>query len=116
VTPPVEPRGTRTPIDTLFRSLAEDQGQNAVCIMLSGTGNDGTSGLMAIKEYGGMAMAQTTDSAKYDAILRSAISTGLVDHVLPVEEMPSKLIEYAAHLKYCQRELRWSAGRGRDAP
>ena len=45
-----------------------------------------------------MAMAQTLESARYDAILRSAIGTGLVDHVLPVEEMPAKLIEYAAHL------------------
>ena len=66
--------------------------------MLSGTGTDGTRGLRAIKEYGGMAMAQTLESAKYDSILRSAIGTGLVDHVLPVEEMPAKLIEYADHL------------------
>jgi len=66
--------------------------------MLSGTGTDGTLGLRAIKEYGGMAIAQTLDSAKYDAILRSAIATGLVDHVLAVEEMPAKLLDYAAHL------------------
>jgi len=95
---PAEPRGFRMPIDSLFSSLAEDRGENAVCIMLSGTGTDGTIGLRAIKEYGGMAMAQTLESAKYDAILRSAIATGLVDHVLPVEEMPAKLREYAAHL------------------
>jgi two-component system, chemotaxis family, CheB/CheR fusion protein len=95
---PVEPRGHCTPIDSLFRSLAEDRGENAVCIMLSGTGTDGTLGLREIKERGGMAMAQTIDSAKYDAILRSAIATGLVDHVLPVEEMPAKLLEYGAHL------------------
>lgn len=95
---PVEPRGHRTPIDSLFRSLAEDCGENAVCIMLSGTGTDGTLGLREIKERGGMAMAQTLDSAKYDTILRSAIATGLVDHVLPVEEMPAKLLEYGAHL------------------
>ena len=98
VTPPAEARGARTPIDGFFSSLAEDCGERAVCIMLSGTGTDGTLGLRAIKEYGGMAMAQTLDSAKYDAILRSAISTGLVDHVLPVEEMPAKLLDYAAHL------------------
>ena len=98
VTPPTEARGARTPIDGFFSSLAEDRGELAVCIMLSGTGTDGTLGLRAIKEYGGMAMAQTLDSAKYDAILRSAISTGLVDHVLPVEEMPAKLLDYAAHL------------------
>src|SRR5579864_4998297 len=98
VTAPAEARGHRTPIDSLFSSLAEDCGENAVCIMLSGTGTDGTLGLRAIKEHGGMAMAQTTESAQYDAILRSAIATGLVDHVLPVEEMPAKLLEYAAFL------------------
>ena len=95
---PAEARGSRTPIDGFFNSLAEDRGEHAVCIMLSGTGTDGTLGLRAIKEYGGMAMAQTLDSAKYDAIIRSAISTGLVDHVLPVEEMPAKLLDYAAYL------------------
>ena len=98
VTAPVEARGHRTPIDTLFRSLAEDCGGTAVCIMLSGTGTDGTLGLKAIKEYGGMAMAQTLESAKYDSLIRSAISTGLVDHVLPVEQMPAKLLEYAGHV------------------
>jgi CheB methylesterase len=98
VAPPAEPRGRRMPIDSLFLSLAEDQGELAVCMMLSGTGTDGTLGLRAIKEHGGMAMAQSLESAKYDAILRSAIATGLVDHVLPVEEMPAKLMEYAAHL------------------
>jgi two-component system CheB/CheR fusion protein len=86
------------PIDTLFRSLAEDRGEGAVCIMLSGTGSDGTIGLAAIKENGGMAMAQSIETAKYDSILRSAIATGLVDHILPVEQMPAKLIAYADHL------------------
>jgi two-component system CheB/CheR fusion protein len=98
VSDPVQARGLRTPIDALFTSLAEDCGENAVCIMLSGTGTDGTLGLRAIKEHGGMAMAQSLETAKYDAILRSAIGTGLVDHVLPVEEMPAKLMEYAVHL------------------
>ena len=98
VSDPVQARGLRTPIDALFTSLAEDCGENAVCIMLSGTGTDGTLGLRAIKEHGGMAMAQSLETAKYDAILRSAIGTGLVDHVLPVEEMPVKLMEYAVHL------------------
>lgn len=84
----------RSPIDRLFRSLAEDQGENAVCIILSGT--DGTLGSRAIKEHGGIAMAQTLESAKYDAILRSAIATGLVDHVLTAEEMPAKLLEYGS--------------------
>jgi len=99
VAAPAEPRGRRMPIDSLFVSLAEDRGELAVCIMLSGTGTDGTLGLRAIKEHGGMAMAQTLASAKHDAMLRSAIATGLVDHVLPVEEMPAKLLEYAAYLR-----------------
>ena len=111
---PVEPRGHRTPIDHFFRSLAEDQGENAVCIILSGTGTDGTLGLQAVKEYGGMAMAQTPASAQYDSILRSAIATGLVDHILPVEDMPAKLIEYATHLtaRRDQRALMASAREG----
>src|SRR5258708_6165475 len=62
VTPPSEPRGYRTPIDSLFVSLAEDRCELAVCIMLSGTGTDGTFGLRAIKEHGGMAIAQTLES------------------------------------------------------
>ena len=98
LSPPVELRGHRTPIDGFFHSLAEDQGEYAVCILLSGTGTDGTLGLKAVKEYGGMAMAQTPDSARYDSIVRSAIATGLVDHVLPVVEMPAKLREHATHL------------------
>src|SRR5579863_10159123 len=97
VAAPAEARGVRTPIDAFFGSLADDRGENAVCIMLSGTGTDGTHGLRAVKEHGGMALAQTLGSAKYDAIPRSAISTGLVDHVLPGDQMPAKLIEYAAH-------------------
>ncbi len=98
VTPPTAARGARTPIDSFFSSLAEDVGQYAVCIMLSGTGSDGTLGLRAIKEHGGMGMAQSLDSAKYDSILQSAIATGLVDHVLPAAEMPAKLADHAAHV------------------
>jgi two-component system CheB/CheR fusion protein len=96
--PPDESR-PRMPIDSLFHSLAEDQGARAVCVLLSGSGTDGTLGLRSVKEHGGMAMAQSPASAKHDSILRSAIGTGLVDHVLPPEEMPAKLVEYAAHLR-----------------
>src|SRR5262245_9304533 len=91
--------GPQTPIDGFFRSLAEECGDRAVCVLLSGSGTDGTLGLRAIKEHGGMAMAQAAESAKHDSIPRSAISTGLVDYVLPAEELPAKLIEYVAYLK-----------------
>src|SRR5690242_16994286 len=91
--------GPRLPIDRLFASLAEDQGHNAVCILFSGSGSDGTLGLRAVKEHGGMAMAQSPESAQHDSILRSAISTGLVDHVLLPEEIAAKLMEYASYLR-----------------
>jgi two-component system CheB/CheR fusion protein len=91
--------GPRLPIDRLFCSLAEDQGHNAVCILFSGSGSDGTIGLRAVKEHGGMAMAQSPESAQHDSILRSAISTGLVDHVLLPEEIAAKLMEYATYLR-----------------
>jgi two-component system, chemotaxis family, CheB/CheR fusion protein len=99
VRPPRDDRGLRMPIDSLFHSLAEDQGRNAVCVLFSGSGSDGSLGLRAVKDHGGMVMAQSPESAKHDAILRSAIATGMVDHVLRPEEMPAKLLEYAAYLR-----------------
>lgn len=60
---PAPPRDRRRPIDTFFKSLAEDQGENAVCIILSGTGSDGAKGLAAVKEHGGLTLAQ----AEYDS-------------------------------------------------
>jgi two-component system CheB/CheR fusion protein len=97
---PAPPRDRRRPIDTFFFSLAEDQGENAICIVLSGTGTDGTLGLKRIKESGGLALAQAeVDHTAMSGMPQSAASTGLVDHVLPVEEMPAKLIEYQNHLR-----------------
>ena len=94
---PAAPRGQRLPIDFFFRSLAQDQHEKAICIVLSGTGSDGTQGLRAIKGEGGMAMVQSPDSAEYDGMPRSAISTGLVDYELPASEIPGQLIAYAVH-------------------
>ena len=94
---PGEPRGQRLPIDFFFRSLAQDQGERAICIVLSGTGSDGSQGVRAIKGGGGMAMAQNIESTEYDGMPRSAIATGLVDYVLPPAEMPAQLIAYVAH-------------------
>ena len=90
------PRGFRRPIDDFFQSLAFDQGPNAAAIVLSGTGGDGTVGLRAVKEAGGIVMAQEPGQARYDGMPSSAISTGLVDFVLPVEEMPGTLGRYFA--------------------
>ncbi|MDO8840870.1 chemotaxis protein CheB, partial [Methanocalculus sp.] len=92
---PSAPRGKRLPIDFFFRSLATDQRDHAIAIVLSGTGSDGTLGVRAVKGEGGMVMAQTPETTEYDGMPRNAIATGLVDFVLPPAEMPSKLIDYA---------------------
>lgn len=94
---PVAPRGQRLPIDFFFRSLAQDQRDRAIGIVLSGTGSDGTLGVRAIKGEGGMVMAQNPASTEYDGMPRSAIATGLVDYELPPSEMPAQLMAFAGH-------------------
>ncbi|MFZ2955960.1 MAG: chemotaxis protein CheB [Candidatus Ozemobacteraceae bacterium] len=94
---PSAPRGHRLPIDFFFRSLAMDQHERAICIVLSGTGSDGTLGIRAIKSEGGMVMVQNPDSTEYDGMPRSAIGTGLVDYELPPAEMPTQIMSYVAH-------------------
>ena len=91
--PPSEAHGHRMPIDHFFQSLAIDQGQRAVGIILSGTGSDGTLGLAAIKERAGMTLAQAPDSAQYAAMPQSAIARGVVDLALPVAELPGALLQ-----------------------
>lgn len=90
-------RGLNLPIDIFFRSLAKDQKNNSIGIILSGTGSDGTLGVKAIKEVGGMIMVQDDRSAKFDGMPKSAIATGLVDYVLPPNKMPEELIKYIKH-------------------
>ena len=93
---PRSPHGHRLPIDFFFRSLAQDQHERAIGIVLSGTASDGTLGLSAIKGEGGMVMAQSPESAEFDGMPRSAIATGLMDYELPPGGMPAKLLAYAA--------------------
>lgn len=85
-------RGHHMPIDTFFRSLADDQMGNAIGVILSGTANDGTMGLNAIKNQGGITFAQSPDSAKYDGMPTSAIASGAVDFILPVDQIARELI------------------------
>ena len=94
---PKAPHGLRLPIDFFFRSLAQDQHERPICVVLSGTGSDGTLGARAIKGEGGMVMAQEPKTAAYDGMPRSVIATGLTDFVLSPGEMPARLIAYAAH-------------------
>jgi len=82
------------PIDYFFRSLAQDQKERAIGIILSGTGSDGTLGLKEIKGALGMVMVQQEQSASYPGMPQSAIATGLVDYVLPPSQMPAKLVAY----------------------
>ncbi len=89
---PEQPRGQRMPIDGFLRSLAEDQAERAIGIILSGTATDGTLGLRAIHGAGGICMVQTPASARYNGMPQSAIAAGYVTHVLPVEQMPAMLL------------------------
>ncbi|HSB34674.1 MAG TPA: chemotaxis protein CheB [Nitrospirota bacterium] len=91
---PAEQRGIRHPIDYFFRSLAQDRGDQSICIVLSGTGTEGTLGLQSVKGEGGLVLAQDPNDAKYDGMPSSAIATGLVDYVLPVAKMPEVLLRY----------------------
>lgn len=90
-------RGQNLPIDYFFRSLAVDQKEKAVCIILSGTGSDGSLGLRAIKDEGGIAIVQSKESAEYDGMPESAIATGLVDYQLTPDEMGKHLLSYVSH-------------------
>lgn len=92
--PAVERPEIPMPIDQLFASLAQDQCERAVGIVLTGANADGAAGLRAIKAAGGMVMAQAPETAEHSAMPSHAIATGLVDYVLPVEKMPAALIEY----------------------
>jgi two-component system CheB/CheR fusion protein len=89
---PEQPRGHRMPIDTFLRSLADDQGEKAVGIILSGTGTDGTLGLRAILGAGGITLVQEPASAAYDGMPISAIQAGYATHILPADKIPGALL------------------------
>jgi len=87
----------QTAIDPFLRSLASDQQERAICIILSGTGSHGALGLKAVKAEGGMVMVQEPSSAGYDGMPSSAIDTGLADYVLPPGQMPDELLKFVQH-------------------
>ena len=96
--------GLRAPIDAFLRSLAKEYKESAVGIIVSGAGTDGTAGLRAIKENGGLTLAQTPVTAKFDSMPQSAIAAGLVDFTLPVEQMAARLDIYASRLAEVRRK------------
>lgn len=89
---PEQPRGQRMPIDAFLRSLAEDRGEHAVGIVLSGTGSDGTLGLRAILGNGGITLVQDPATAQYGGMPTSAIQAGFATHVLAPDRMPDALL------------------------
>ncbi|OGQ56429.1 MAG: hypothetical protein A3J24_06110 [Deltaproteobacteria bacterium RIFCSPLOWO2_02_FULL_53_8] len=104
----------RFPIDSFFVSLAQAQRERAICIVLSGTGSDGTLGLKAVKREGGVTFAQEEKQAKYAGMPGSAISTGMVDYVMPVEEMPGVVVGFSGHPYFLVTERAASAGKEFD--
>ncbi len=87
-------KGRRVAVDLFFRSLADTHGPHATAIVLSGADGDGAIGLKRIKERGGLTIAQDPDEAEHPSMPRAAIDTGMVDWVLPVREMPARLLGY----------------------
>ena len=86
----------RAPIDVFFNSLAEDQGEHAIGVVLSGGGSDGTLGLKAIKENGGLTIAQGSNQTRprFAEMPSSAVAAGFVDLLLPVEDIPERILSY----------------------
>ena len=102
---PAPPREHRWPINTFFTSLAEDQGDHAVCVVLAGTGSDGAQGLRAVKDQGGLTLAQSGfDHEAMTGMPASAVATGLVDAVLPVVDMPARLLAYQKQMQAQQQK------------
>jgi two-component system CheB/CheR fusion protein len=97
-------RGRILPIDFFFRSLAQDQAERSIGVILSGMGTDGTLGLRAIKEAAGASFVQSPESAKFDSMPRNAIDAGLADVIAPVEELPAKIFSYRDHAPFIAGE------------
>ncbi|MBV8091408.1 MAG: chemotaxis protein CheB, partial [Alphaproteobacteria bacterium] len=96
----------RAPIDVFFSSLAKDQGEHAIGVVLSGGGHDGTLGLRAIKENGGLTIAQGTNITRprFAEMPSSAVAAGIVDLELPVETIPERIIDYVRNFGAFQPE------------
>ena len=90
-------RGLNLPIDIFFKSLAMDSGDRGICIVLSGTGSDGSRGLVDVHGAGGLVIAQNADSAGFDGMPRAAIATGKSHLICTPDQMPGKILEYAAN-------------------
>ncbi|MBN2274697.1 MAG: PAS domain-containing protein [Bacteroidales bacterium] len=102
---PVETRGLRLPIDFFLRSLADDQREHSIGIILSGMGSDGSIGIRAIKENNGIVLVQDPATAKYDSMPRNAIDSVPADIVAPVNDLPAKLMAFLKHIPVVKTNL-----------
>jgi len=102
---PIEARGLRLPIDFFLRSLADDQQELGVGVILSGMGSDGSIGIRAIKEKNGIVMVQEPTTAKYNSMPHNAIDSVVVDIVAPANELPAKLINFFKHIPIVKSDL-----------
>lgn len=87
-------KAPNTAVDTFLFSLAEDQGANAIAVILSGTGTDGSKGALQISKNDGLVLVQNPSTAKFDGMPNSAIATGIADFILPPELMPGEILNY----------------------
>lgn len=94
LTDKTEDRGLNLPIDIFFSSLAAQARENAVAVVLSGTGSDGSRGIKEVREAGGLVLVQSTETAGFDGMPQAAIATGTVDLICAPSEMPDRLISY----------------------
>jgi two-component system CheB/CheR fusion protein len=93
----VKKDAVKFPVDFFFRSLAEESGERALGVILSGTGTDGTSGLKVIKGEGGIGIVQEPDQARFSGMPKSAVDSGVADYVLPVGKIPAQILKYAKY-------------------
>ena len=98
VSPNVQMEERRAPVDIFFRTLADEHGSRSICVVLSGTGANGSMGLKRIKERGGATFVQNPREAEFSEMPRNAIATDMVDEVLPVADIPAKIMAYKANL------------------
>src|SRR6202048_1617296 len=115
LTQPRERHGARMPFDFFLRSLAEDCGERAVCAVLSGTGADGSLGLTAIHDKGGVVVVQEPKEPAHDGMRRRAIMTGAADLVLPVAEIPAALVKFSRQAHPKPERAEPALGNGADA-
>ncbi|TLS69138.1 PAS domain S-box protein [Mariprofundus erugo] len=91
--------GLRLPVDSFCQSLAHERNENAIGIILSGTGSDGTAGMKAIKSFGGLVIVQKPDDAQYDGMPANVMASGAADYILPAAEIGSALQRYLQHCR-----------------